>query len=149
MQAKEVLDSGFIRQGFALSAGVLGVVLAVGAKRSRESAAIRRSLPRLLVQSESGSNGKEKASERPAVNRVFVKRFVRLLKILVPRVSSPEFAYTALVGVTLVVRTLCDVWMIGNGTKIERAIITRDPAAFRHYVLRYASLMLPIRCVCK
>lgn len=145
---KLVLDASFIKQGFALSATTLGVVLAIGAKRARESAAARKALPRLMVQADNanGNNSNQKV-DRPSVNGVFVKRFVRLLKILVPRVNSGEFAYTALVGATLVVRTLCDVWMIGNGTKIERAIITRDAAAFRHYVLRYASLMLPISVV--
>jgi ATP-binding cassette subfamily D (ALD) protein 3 len=144
------LDASFIRKGFALSATTIGIVMAVGAKRARESAKARRSLPRLLVTPGLGNNNNNSSNgnnKKPAVNGEFVKRFVRLLRILVPRVRSGEFAYTALVGVTLVVRTLCDVWMIGNGTKIERAIITRDGAAFRHYVLRYASLMLPISVV--
>ena len=34
-----------------------------------------------------------------------------------------------------------------NSTSIERAIISRDPSAFVHYVLRYASVMLPISVI--
>ena len=104
------------------------------------SVRIEKNLPKLLVPK---SQGKKKS--RPAVNRLFMKRFARLLKILIPSIVSPEFGYTVFVGAMLVLRTMCDVWMLTNGTKIERAIITRDPKKFAYYVWRYASLMLPIR----
>ena len=52
-----------------------------------------------------------------------------------------------LTAITMVARTYCDVWMIKNGTAIESSIIGRDVKAFKHYVLRFISLMLPISLV--
>ena len=47
------------------------------------------------------------------------RRLVKILRILIPSVFSPEVAYMVLVAVMLVVRTYCDVWMIQNGTAVE------------------------------
>ena len=47
------------------------------------------------------------------------RRLIKILRILIPSVFSPEVAYMVLVAVMLVLRTYCDVWMIQNGTAVE------------------------------
>lgn len=44
------------------------------------------------------------------------------MKILVPGWTSPEAGYLFLVAASLVARTYCDIWMIQNGTFIERYV---------------------------
>lgn len=54
------------------------------------------------------------------VDKQFLKQVVHLLKIIVPGWTSPEAGFLFLVAVSLVARSVCDLWMINNGTKIER-----------------------------
>uniref|UniRef100_A0A8C0PYJ0 ATP binding cassette subfamily D member 3 n=1 Tax=Canis lupus familiaris TaxID=9615 RepID=A0A8C0PYJ0_CANLF len=64
---------------------------------------------------------KEGKKERAVVDKVFFLRLTRILKIMVPRTFCKETGYLVLIAVMLVSRTYCDVWMIQNGTLIERA----------------------------
>lgn len=66
---------------------------------------------------------------------------------MIPSPLSLELGYMLLVAVMMIIRTYCDVWMISNSTSIERSIITRDFKSFKHFVLRFVSLMLPISVV--
>ena len=43
-----------------------------------------------------------------------------ILKILVPKLWCAESGYLGLVAASLIVRSICDIWMISNGTFIER-----------------------------
>lgn len=54
------------------------------------------------------------------VDRQFLKQLNHLLKIIIPGWTSPEAGYLFLVATSLVARSVCDLWMIDNGTKIER-----------------------------
>uniref|UniRef100_A0A8C1U4N8 ATP-binding cassette, sub-family D (ALD), member 3a n=1 Tax=Cyprinus carpio TaxID=7962 RepID=A0A8C1U4N8_CYPCA len=58
--------------------------------------------------------------ERAAVDKLFFIRISRILRVMVPRFFSKETWYLFLIAVMLVTRTYCDVWMIQNGTMIER-----------------------------
>lgn len=57
------------------------------------------------------------------VNREFFKSLKGILKILVPRVFSAEAGFLTLVAMTLILRSMCDIWMIHNGTLIERWVL--------------------------
>ncbi|EKX51950.1 hypothetical protein GUITHDRAFT_84943 [Guillardia theta CCMP2712] len=81
------------------------------------------------------------------IDRDFLRRLAKLLPILIPSPFCKESFYLFLVAVLMVVRTLCDVWQIRNGTSIETAIISRDKKAFRKYMLRFVGAMLPIAFV--
>uniref|UniRef100_A0A667HC36 ATP binding cassette subfamily D member 3 n=1 Tax=Lynx canadensis TaxID=61383 RepID=A0A667HC36_LYNCA len=67
------------------------------------------------------NNEKEGKKERAVVDKVFLLRLTQILKIMVPRTFCKETGYLVLIAVMLVSRTYCDVWMIQNGTLIERA----------------------------
>lgn len=57
---------------------------------------------------------------RPQVDAKFFAQFKMLLKIMIPGFWSKETGFLFLVAASLVARTLCDLWMINNGTLIER-----------------------------
>jgi hypothetical protein len=77
----------------------------------------------------------------------FVKRLVKLLPVLIPGPLCKETFYLALVAALMIVRTLCDIWQIRNGTSIESAIITRNKKGFFKYLLRFGFAMVPIACI--
>lgn len=60
------------------------------------------------------------------VNKEFFRSLQGILRILVPGVWSPESGYLILVAFSLIVRSMCDIWMIHNGTLIERLVFSSD-----------------------
>lgn len=63
---------------------------------------------------------KKEPSVKAHVNRQFLRNLFKLLRIVVPGWTSKESGLLFLVALSLVARSLCDLWMINNGTKIER-----------------------------
>ncbi|PAA75695.1 hypothetical protein BOX15_Mlig023809g2 [Macrostomum lignano] len=128
------------------STGMIGLYFAnqiLSARRRRRN---EKSLQELDAVLAAGANDPRKASEGRAakayVDAEFFSRLSRLLKILVPRLFSPETFYLLLVAACLVARTYLDVWMIANGTMIESAIIGRSLSLFKTYLFRFI-LMMP------
>lgn len=54
------------------------------------------------------------------VNRQFIKQLKELINIAAPGWTSPESGFFLLIALSLVARSVCDLWLINNGTKIER-----------------------------
>ncbi|CAH6789106.1 Abcd3 [Phodopus roborovskii] len=84
---------------------------------------------------------KEGKKERAVVDKVFLSRLSRILKIMVPRTFCKETGYLILIAVMLVSRTYCDVWMIQNGTLIESGIIGRSSKDFKRYLFNFIAAM--------
>lgn len=63
---------------------------------------------------------KKQTSLKAQVDRQFLRQLAELIKIIVPGWTSSEAGLLFLVAGSLVARSLCDLWMINNGTKIER-----------------------------
>lgn len=138
-------QSKFTQRGWTAT-GFCGTLLLIGfILRRRQIARVQKELQKsgINVTKESKKKDKNKA----LVNTAFLKRLLSLLKIMVPNVFSLDFFYIVLAAVMMIARTYCDLWQIKNGTAIERAIISRDPNAFKHYLLRFISVMLPISLV--
>uniref|UniRef100_A0A8C2SUX3 ATP binding cassette subfamily D member 3 n=1 Tax=Coturnix japonica TaxID=93934 RepID=A0A8C2SUX3_COTJA len=93
------------------------------------------------------NNEKEGKKERAMVDRLFIARICRILKIMVPRALCKETGYLLLIAVMLVVRTYCDIWMIQNGTVIESAIIGRSRKDFKKYLFNFIAAMPAISLV--
>nr|XP_060478182.1 ATP-binding cassette sub-family D member 3 isoform X1 [Panthera onca] len=87
------------------------------------------------------NNEKEGKKERAVVDKVFLLRLTRILKIMVPRTFCKETGYLILIAVMLVSRTYCDVWMIQNGTLIESGIIGRSRKDFKRYLFNFIAAM--------
>ncbi|XP_062581521.1 ATP-binding cassette sub-family D member 3-like isoform X2 [Saccostrea cucullata] len=96
-----------------------------------------------VVIHESGSARKERA----AVDAVFFKRLLNILKILIPGWFVSETWYLLLVAVSLISRTYADVWMIQNGTAIESAIIGRDMSLFKVHLFKFIYAMPAISII--
>lgn len=56
----------------------------------------------------------------------FPQMMSQIKGILKMVVGPPEYCYAAGIAATLVARTICDLWLINNGTQIEAGIITAD-----------------------
>lgn len=74
---------------------------------------------------------KDAKREKAHVDMEFLGQLIELVKVVVPGIFTKEFGYMLLVASSLVGRTLCDIWIIKNGTVIERAIISRNFSLFR------------------
>ncbi|XP_066994225.2 ATP-binding cassette sub-family D member 3 isoform X2 [Anabrus simplex] len=75
------------------------------------------------------------------VNALFFRQVRELLKITIPGIFTPEMGFLILVAASLVARTICDIWMIQNGTYIESAIISMDKDLFRVRLMKYFAAM--------
>ncbi|XP_029687758.1 ATP-binding cassette sub-family D member 3-like [Takifugu rubripes] len=90
---------------------------------------------------------KDARKDRAAVDKQFLVRILRILRILVPRFFCMETCYLILIAAMLVARTYCDVWMIQNGTMIESAIIGRSAKDFKSYLYSFIKFMPAIALV--
>lgn len=63
---------------------------------------------------------KKEVVTKPHVDRKFLTNLIKLLKVVIPGWTSPESGLLVLIAVSLIARSICDIWMINNGTKIER-----------------------------
>eukprot|EP00042_Codosiga_hollandica_P050685 m.611106 g.611106 ORF g.611106 m.611106 type:complete len:656 (-) comp58138_c0_seq1:156-2123(-) len=77
----------------------------------------------------------------------FSQQLRRLLRVLIPKLASPEVGYILLVAAMMVARTYCDLWMIVNGTAIESGIITRSMTDFKKHLLKFVAAMMPLASV--
>uniref|UniRef100_A0A914H5Y9 ABC transporter domain-containing protein n=1 Tax=Globodera rostochiensis TaxID=31243 RepID=A0A914H5Y9_GLORO len=80
---------------------------------------------------------KKRNSEKAHVDSAFVRRLLRILRILIPGPFSMELFFMALIALSLLLRTYADVWMIQTSTKIEAAIISRNKPRFWKSLANY------------
>ncbi|XP_064108948.1 ATP-binding cassette sub-family D member 3-like [Macrobrachium nipponense] len=88
------------------------------------------------------SSGADK--KKVQVNKEFLKSLRGILKIIVPGFWTPETSFLLLVASSLVIRSMCDIWMIHNGTLIESAIISKD---FNHFVKNLSEFVLAMPAI--
>ncbi|KAK9879962.1 hypothetical protein WA026_008471 [Henosepilachna vigintioctopunctata] len=80
---------------------------------------------------------------RANVDRKFFIQLGKLLKIVIPGFASKESMMMFLVALSLVARSMCDIWLINHGTKIESAIVSKDASLFKKRLLKFI-IALPI-----
>ncbi|XP_058790520.1 ATP-binding cassette sub-family D member 3 [Phymastichus coffea] len=92
---------------------------------------------------------KEEKPKKPKahVDKEFFKQLKQLLAIGIPGVISVESGYVLLVAVSLVARSLCDLWLIHTGTLIETSIVNMDLDLFRKRLFRFIATMPVISVV--
>ncbi|KAG9397896.1 ATP-binding cassette sub- D member 3 [Aphanomyces cochlioides] len=86
---------------------------------------------------------KKGQDKKVAINKDFFDRFMRLFRIIVPSLWTPEVAYAVLVAGLLAARTSFDITILQMMTSIERAIIGRSSKDFIHHLTRFLLIMLP------
>ncbi|XP_026474668.1 ATP-binding cassette sub-family D member 3-like [Ctenocephalides felis] len=84
---------------------------------------------------------RDKKGAKAHVNALFVKHLRQLLGIVIPGIWSVESGFLVLVAASLIARSLCDMWMIQNGTLVESAIVNMDKELFQKRLLRYFGAM--------
>ncbi|KNC53822.1 ATP-binding cassette [Thecamonas trahens ATCC 50062] len=130
--------------GNSLGAQVMAgasVVAAVGFVLKLAQKAAKRQTPTMLFAPKGSESSK---SSKVAVDGKFFNSMSKIMKTLVPSLFSPEAAYMVVVAVSMVARTYCDVWMLNNGTAIERCIITGDAIGFKTHLFKLILAMLPL-----
>ncbi|CAH2015661.1 unnamed protein product [Acanthoscelides obtectus] len=86
---------------------------------------------------------KSENKTKATVDRKFFIELKQLLNIAVPGWSSPECGLFFLIALSLVSRSMCDLWLIDKGTKIESSIISMDKQLFKKRLLNFL-LAIPV-----
>ncbi|RZC34266.1 ABC membrane 2 domain containing protein [Asbolus verrucosus] len=139
--------SKFVSRNNALAAGgaaTAAVWILLSRKRQRSLKLDRRKVKRAIDEEVKYFISEKKENRVKAqVDKQFLKQLGQLLKIIVPGWTSPEAGFLFLVALSLVTRSVCDLWMIDNGTKIESAIVSMDKQLFKKRLLNFV-IALPI-----
>lgn len=85
----------------------------------------------------------KKKKRNPAVNRVFLKRLIKLLKISIPSVFSKEFGLLALHTLSLVARTFLSIYIAYLDGRLVKSIVDRKPLIFLRHCLVWVMIALP------
>ena len=79
----------------------------------------------------------------PAVNKVFLKQVIKLLRISIPSVLSKEFAMLALHTTSLVSRTFLSIYVAQLDGRIVKAIVERNMQRFLALILYWLLIAVP------
>ena len=127
------------RASVALAACASGVVLYHAGKKYFSPAGGGESgEPR-----ESERGGSKKKKRGPAINRLFLRRLLKLLRISIPSVVSKEFGLLTLHTASLVSRTFLSIYVASLDGKIVKAIVEGDVPQFLALLVNWVLLALP------
>ncbi|ETV69807.1 hypothetical protein, variant [Aphanomyces astaci] len=125
--------------GVALSVIALALAIREKGQKDAESAC--------SLNSQYTPEKKKGQDKKVAINNDFLGRFMRLFRIIVPGLWTPEVAYALLVAGLLTARTTFDITILHMMTSIERAIISGSRKDFVHHLSRFLLVMLPVSVV--
>lgn len=106
----------------------------------------RKIRPEELVQYHIAQPTSQK-SPKAHVDAKFFAEIKTLLKIVVPGFWSTESGFLAIVAGSLILRSLCDLWMINNASLTESAIITMNKPLFKKLLFKFFAAMPVISIV--
>ncbi|KAL6048544.1 ATP-binding cassette sub- D member 3 [Balamuthia mandrillaris] len=131
----------------AAGVGVLVCVIVYGLITRRSSAKSDKKEIFSGDTKKGASSSSSSSRSKVAVDMNFFRRLWSLLKIMIPGPFTPESGYMVLVAFMMLARTWCDVWMLKNGTAIERTIITRDYNEFLKVFTNFILASFPIAVI--
>ncbi|CAI8017658.1 ATP-binding cassette sub-family D member 1, partial [Geodia barretti] len=128
------------RASVALAACASGVVLYhAGKKYFFSSSAAGGGEPHARDR----GGGSKKKKRGPAINRLFLRRLLKLLRISIPSVISKEFGLLTLHTASLVSRTFLSIYLASLDGKIVKAIVEGDVPRFLALLVNWVLLALP------
>ncbi|XP_045446070.1 ATP-binding cassette sub-family D member 3 [Melitaea cinxia] len=80
---------------------------------------------------------KDQKGPKAQVDARFFAELKVLWGIMVPGIWSKESAFMGLIALSLIARTLCDLWLIQHTTLIEGSIITMNHKEFRRLLIQF------------
>ncbi|CAH1102768.1 unnamed protein product [Psylliodes chrysocephalus] len=119
-------------------AGALGTILFMVLKYKKNAKINRKKAKKVLEEEVKyliADKGETKI--KATVDKTFFTQLGQLFKIAVPGWTSQESGLFFLIAASLVSRSICDLWLINHGTKIESSIIAMDPNLFKKRLLYY------------
>eukprot|EP01112_Ceratiomyxa_fruticulosa_P016659 TRINITY_DN5070_c0_g1_i1.p1 TRINITY_DN5070_c0_g1~~TRINITY_DN5070_c0_g1_i1.p1 ORF type:complete len:656 (+),score=61.24 TRINITY_DN5070_c0_g1_i1:1521-3488(+) len=130
-----------------LGLGSIGAIVSLYNYSKSKQQSSRKSSSRTSAQPSGNGNGHPHTKEKIGVDLLFCTRLIKLLGICVPGIFSKEMGFVFLVSASMVLRTMCDLWIIRISTSVERSIIGRDPVGFRYHLFRFFVGMIPVSLV--
>ena len=85
----------------------------------------------------------KKKKNNPAVNKIFLKQLLKLLKISIPSVFSKEFLLLVLHTSSLVARTFLSIYVAHLDGRLVKSIVDGKVATFLRHCLAWILLALP------
>ncbi|KAK7603676.1 hypothetical protein V9T40_003675 [Parthenolecanium corni] len=136
-----VLSKNLIRKSAVGAISVTTLILAIKLlKKLKADGRKKKKLAANDIQYLIGEKPTSKTG-KAHVNKEFVRQLRAILKISVPGFFSAEFGFLVLIAASLVSRSLCDIWMIQNGTMVETAIVNMDKQLFIKRLIYFFSGM--------
>ncbi|ERL91648.1 hypothetical protein D910_08976, partial [Dendroctonus ponderosae] len=125
--------------------GALAITWTLLSRRQQNKLQLQRKTVKKQVEEELKYLIAEKpeAKVKVQVDRKLFVQLCQLFKIVVPGWTTPESGIFCLIAVSLVARSICDLWMINHGTKIESAIVSMDKHLFYQRLFKFC-MTLPI-----
>lgn len=109
-------------------------------KRGRNIAKVDEEVKYLIAE-------KKESTTKAHVDKQFMQQLFSLLRIVIPGWQTKETGLLLLVAGSLVLRSLCDLWMINNGTRLESAIISMNKPLFVQRLVKFVIAMPLISCI--
>nr|CAI5832716.1 unnamed protein product [Callosobruchus analis] len=138
--------SKFMNKNNALAgAGALAAIWYIILKRSKNVKQLDRRKVNKILEEEVKYMITEKSENKTkaTVDKNFFIELKHLLNIAIPGWSSSESGLFFLIALSLVSRSMCDLWLIDKGTKIESSIISMDKQLFKKRLLHFL-LAIPV-----
>lgn len=90
-----------------------------------------------------GSKISKKKKRGPAINRLFIRRLLKLLRISIPSIISKEFGLLVLHTASLVSRTFLSIYVASLDGRIVKAIVEGNVPQFLALLVNWVLLALP------
>eukprot|EP01117_Protostelium_nocturnum_P003830 TRINITY_DN15096_c0_g1_i1.p1 TRINITY_DN15096_c0_g1~~TRINITY_DN15096_c0_g1_i1.p1 ORF type:complete len:720 (-),score=275.12 TRINITY_DN15096_c0_g1_i1:65-2224(-) len=129
----------------AVLIGASAVAAIANYRKKKQEASVLHSVTKKAA-SETGSEV-AKRGPRVAVNAVFFKRLLNILKICVPKFYSKETVYITILTILLVARTILSVMIAEITGANAEAMVSRDWNKFGQGVLRFFLVTIPASAV--